>query len=249
MSGLQKLREYTLTDVIKSTGWFSRLIILGGCLLFIDSLLELSTSPAGLLTLIFSVVIIILSTQIQDDIPSAYIHIIIVLIMNYILQIYFHQSIGVNWVSGLGYLGYILINIAGSVALIFIIISVAASVNKDPIDDRWLFIVGYILFGVNLIIFLNSNEWLLVGNSMLAIFYFAMITICIILALLDQTLIGGLAIWIISLIIIIGGIFNTPLSSSVTGFGAGLPIIGNIAGMYFLNEFGYLITGGKKEVK
>jgi hypothetical protein len=240
MEQIKKLREYTLSDAINSMGWFSRLCLLGGCFLFIDSLFELISSPFGYLSLIFSLVILILSVLIQDDNPFAYMHTIIVLILNYIIQIYLHQTIGINWTTGLGFIGYVLLNIVASIVLLLIILSIGDSVNKDPVDDKWLFFVGYLLLSINLIIYLISLDWVLVQSSMLAIFYFAMITICIILVLLDQKLMGGFTIWVISAIIIFGGMINSPLSSPVSGFGAGLTIVGNIALVYGLNDLGFL---------
>ena len=188
--------------------------------------------------------------MIQDDNPFAYIYSIIILILNYIIQIYLHQALGINWIIGLGFIGYVIINVVVSIVLLLIIISIGDSVNKDPINDKWLFLIGYLLLGINLIIYLIIQDWVLVQNSFLAIFYFAMITICIILVLLDQKLMGGLAIWIISAIIIFGGIINSPLSSPVTGFGAGLILVGNIALLYGLNDLGFLYAkeGREKEI-
>lgn len=250
MEQIKKLREYTLKDAFNSIGWFSRLCLVGGSLLFIDSLLELLISPVGYLSLMFSSIILILSVMIQDDNPFAYIYSIIILILNYIIQIYLHQALGINWIIGLGFIGYVIINVVVSIVLLLIIISIGDSVNKDPINDKWLFLIGYLLLGINLIIYLIIQDWVLVQNSFLAIFYFAMITICIILVLLDQKLMGGLAIWIISAIIIFGGIINSPLSSPVTGFGAGLILVGNIALLYGLNDLGFLYAkeGREKEI-
>ena len=251
MEQVKKLREYTISDVINSMGWFSRFCFIGGCLLLIDSLLELLTSPFGYLSLILSIFILIFSVMIQDDNPSAYIYIILVLIFNYIIQIYLHQTLGISWTIGIGFIGYILLNIAASIPLLLIIISVADSINKDPVDVKWLFLMGYALQGINLIIYLVLINWILIQTSMLAIFYFAMITICIILILLDAKLMGSITIWIISAIVIFGGIINSPLSNPVTGFGAGLLIIGNVALMYGLNEFGVLYANlkGKNRLK
>ncbi len=247
MEQIKKLRDYTLSDVINSIGWFSRFCLIGGCLLLIDSLLEISLSPFGYFSLIFSVLIIIFSAMIQDDNPYAYIYIIIVLILNYIIQIYFHQTSNFNWITGLGFFGYIIVNIVASIPLLLIIISVADSTTKDPVDDIWLFFIGYVLLGINLIIYLISLDWVLNQASMLAIFYFAMITICIILILLDQKLMGGLTIWIISAVVIFGGILNNSLSSPVTGFGAGLLIVGNIALVYGLNDIGFVYGPEKRK--
>ena len=145
MEQIKKLREYNLKDVIQNLGWFSRFCLLGGCLLFIDSLLESIFSPLGFLSLIFSVFILISSVMIQDDNPFAYIYTIIVLILNYIIQVYFHQTIGTEWIVGIGFIGYCIINIVASVVLLLIIISIGDSINKDPVDDKWLFLVGYSL--------------------------------------------------------------------------------------------------------
>ncbi len=247
MENSKILKRPAFFEAIQNMGWFSRLSIIGAILLVIDSSLELLTSPLGLLSLIFSIIVLFLSTQIQDDNPSAYFHAIIILILNYIVQIYLHQSTNTNWVVGLGFIGYILINATNSLVLILIIISVGASVNKDPVDDKRLFIFGLILQSLNLLVFLVLNNWILTATSMLAIFYLALIMICIVLALLEQKLMGGLIIFIISVIIIAGEIINHPLSSTVTGFGAGAMIIGMIAGMNFLNELGFLLTADDKK--
>ena len=148
--------------------------------------------------------------------------------------------------SGVGW-RLIIGGIVASVVLLLIIISIGDSINKDPVDDKWLFLVGYSLIFINLIIYLISLNWILVQSSFLAIFYFAMITVCIILILLNQKLMGGLIIWIISVIIIFGEIINSPLSSPVNGFGAGLIIVGNIALLYGLNDLGFLYAKEEKK--
>jgi len=250
------MSRYNPIELLKNMGWFSRLCFIGAILMLIDSLLELMTSPFGALCLIFSIIILIFSTQIQDDNPNAYIFTVIVLVLSYFIQVLFHQLVEIDWTtgpteqvgwvsagsSGLGFLGSILVNIGGTLALLLIIVSVGASINRDPVKDLYLFIVGYILFGVNLLIFMIFINFTLDLTSMLSIFYFSMITISILLMLLDQKIIGGFTIWIISIIIFMSGVFGGSLGTPVTGFGAGLTIVGNISFFYFLHELGLWLT-------
>ncbi|MHA1292401.1 MAG: hypothetical protein ACTSQJ_07010 [Promethearchaeota archaeon] len=240
--------RYNPIEILKNMGWFSRLCLIGAILMLIDSLLELSTSPFGFIILIFSLIIILISPQMQDDNQYAYIYAIIVLILTYICHMHFHVFIGTDWVTGLGNLGQILINIGATLVLLFIILSVAASINQDPIRDIWLFFIGFGLIGINLLvyIFLIQNT-ILDFTTMLTILYFCVISICIILMFLGQKIIGGFFIWLISIVIFICSLFSLPLTTPVTGFGAGMAIVGNIAFLYFINELGFTLSKSKKE--
>ena len=235
---------------IKDLGWFSRLCILGGIFMIIDAILEFNTSRFGPLVLIFSILIIVMSTQIQDDNPYSYLFIIGVMISNYFSQTQFHSLHGLAWATGLGYLGSQIINIFATIALILIIVSVAASVNTDPIRDLWLFMIGFILIGFNLYIYLFFTPGIVLDlTSMLAIFYFSLISICFILMLFNQKILGAFIIWLISIIGFISGLIGGNLGTPVTGFGAGLTIVGNICLLFFINELGLLLINPDKEVK
>ena len=233
---------------IKNMGWFSRFCVLGGILMIIDSSLEFNTSRFGPLVLIFSMFIVIMSTQIQDDNPKSYLFIIGVMILNYFSQTQFHSLHGLTWVTDLGYLGSIIINLFATIALLLVIISVAASVNTDPIRDLWLFIIGFVLIGLNLYLYLFFTPGIVLDiTSMLAIFYFSIISICFILMLLDQKILGSFIIWLVSIIGFVSGLVGGNLGTPVTGFGAGLTIVGNICLLYFINELGLLLINPDKE--
>ena len=94
------------------------------------------------------------------------------------------------------------------------------------------------MIGLNLIIYLSLTEFTLTVTTMLAIFYFSIICICSILALLGQKLVVSLTVWIITILNSFGGGIATP----ITGFGAGMSIVGNISLLYFINELGLWLT-------
>ena len=242
----KSLERFSIINYIRDMGWFSRLCIVGGVLMVIDSLFELITSSMGIIVLIFSCTVILFSTQIQDETPKAYVYIIVVLILTYFNNIYFHLLRGIEWTIGLGYIGTIIINICATFALLLIIISVAAFDNREPIRSLWLFLIGYILLGIHLFIYLFfSLDISLSFPLMLAIFYFSLISICGILMVLDQKLIGALIIWLISIISFISGLIGGSLNTPVTGFGVGMTIVGNIALLYFINELGLQLVNPK----
>ena len=66
---------------------------------------------------------------------------------------------------------------------------------------------------------------------MLPVIYLLIITIGVVLMLLGQDAIGGLTIWILSMSLFILGILGSSLATPITGFGAGMTIIGHIAGL------------------
>jgi len=141
-----------------------------------------------------------------------------------------------------------MINLFATIALLLIIISVAASVNRDPIRDLWLFTIGFILLGLNLYLYLFFTPGIVLNiTSMLAIFYFSIISICFILMLLDQKMLGAFIIWLISFISFISGLIGGDLGTPVTGFGAGLTIVGNICLLCFINELGLLLINPERE--
>ncbi|MHA1150100.1 MAG: hypothetical protein ACTSR8_17845 [Promethearchaeota archaeon] len=229
-----KQSKYNPIEIIKQTGWLSRLIIIGSILIIIDAYFELLLSIYGIFVLILAFSILLLASQVSDENPHALHFSIIILVLNYIIQFHLHSFINLNWSIGLGFIGNIIISLGATIALVLIIISIVLSSNYDPINDIWLYFIGFIFLALNLLIYLIIIDFTLTTTSMFSIFYFCIILICTILIILGAKMFPALVISILAVLNTFGGAIATPVS----GFGAGMSIIGCIAFLYFLNEFG-----------
>lgn len=237
-----KQSENNPIELIKQLGWISRLILIGSILMIIDACFELESSPFGFLVLIVSILIFLLAAQVSDENPYALHFSILVLVLNYITHFHFHSFVGLEWTVGLGIIGNIIVSLSASIALLFTIISIVTSNNGDPIQDRWLYVIGFIMVAINLLLYMIIVDFILTTTSMFALLYFSIILICTILMLLGSRMIPTLIITILTLLNAFGGALATPVS----GFGAGMSIMGGIAFLYFLNEFGAYLAGAKK---
>ncbi|MHA1273584.1 MAG: hypothetical protein ACTSQS_09125 [Promethearchaeota archaeon] len=225
-------------------GLIAKLIFIGGILMSINAYFDFFSAPYGGITFIFSIFIVIFASQVSDENPNCMFYTIFILLLNFFNHAIFHQYAGIPWHTeskinglyfpGLGYIGYIIINLAASLALVLLILRITLLKENGKYKIAGLYFFGIFLIGINLYIYLIFVNFVLTTESMLAILYFSLIIIFTILALFGHEVIPNL---IISLIIFLNQ-FGIAFSTPITGFNVGTTLVGLIALNTFLDRFG-----------
>lgn len=242
-----------LKSFIMDMDWFARFCFIGAILMLIDAIIGSFLYQNGYIVIIIILIILIIIPVISDDRQYSVFLIIVVMILVYVIQVYIHGMLGTNWSISiyaqysLGYLGTIIINLFTTIILILIIISVGAVDGNYPMKNTLLFSTGFVLLTLNFILYFILSSVTLAQIDLFSVIYFIIIAIGIALIVFKVKLIGGFIIWITTFLNLLNGLFGWGIGTSITGFGAGYSIIGNIALLYFINALGLFLTEKKEE--
>ena len=233
-------------------GWFSRICLIGAILILIDGIIETTYSYNGIPVIILSSILIVLSFYIIDDSEYTLFVLILILILNYIIQYHLHLIIDVNWATasrvgvleffGVGFIGFVLVYLSAMIPLLLIIMKIVLLEEAHLVKARYLFLIGYVSVGINLLIYLIIIEFVFTSTSMLAVLYFSLLTISAILIFLGQKMIPATIILLIAFFNTVGGTLATP----VTGYSIGMILMGGVNFFYSANELGYWLAETRK---
>jgi len=265
--------ENTFFDELKDIGFFAKLCIIGTIGMIIYSLFALFTSY-DIILLILSIVILILSTQLEEENDYSIIFALSIEIIFFFLNFYVSYPLGLDIPSWIGYIGYRFTDVIVSIYIFLIVLDLVMFESDIPFTKNVLMMIGIGLFVVHFVFSLLPGL-LYRGNIIPILIYICMFAGGLVLIKLRQPLIGAFVIWfgsisnsfslsfnfaVIAIVIVLGlcvfakkwpilgvvaaffvvmiilDVFSVPITSGISGFGAGSTIIAYASLLWVIEE-------------